>query len=270
MEENDPLNIDDIEIADSMHARAGRLAQNARMTDVRATQLFAALPGGNFILKVKFLREKDDDWVLEDKFDPVRTERKKGQGVIEISRDTKPGVLTGIESVFYQNAYPVTAVGYGLYPIRDPDPANVAPLRDGDLNCMAQTVVEHFQGTLRGQGRTPTRQQKIQGWEERVHESGATVEDVAGLEKILQRAIVLRGIPGEDIHNSGRYGIAGNGSHRLIVYNGHAWSKDLYFPQSREVHFYEGDVWHAIREVTYGQSLAVWLLGGHDRQLLVY
>ena len=67
---------------------------NARMTDVRAIQLLAALQEGNFILRLKFLREKDDDWVLEDKFDPVRAERKKGQGIIEISRDTKPGVLT--------------------------------------------------------------------------------------------------------------------------------------------------------------------------------
>ncbi|MEW8615753.1 MAG: hypothetical protein AB2610_21560, partial [Candidatus Thiodiazotropha sp.] len=246
VEEDDPLDIGDIEIADGMHARAGRLALNARMTDVRATQLLAALPEGNFILRLKFLRENDDDWVLEDKFDPVRTERKKGQGVIEISRDTKPGVLTGIDSVFYQNAYPVTAVAYGLYPIRDPDPANLAPLRDGNLNCVAQRVVEHFEGTLRGQGLTPTRRQKIQEWEERVHKSGATVEDVADLEKILKRAIVLRDIAGEDIYNSGKYQRGGNGVRgkvELIVHNGHAWSKDLHFPQSREVHFYEGDVW---------------------------
>ena len=100
VEEDDPLDIGNIEIADGMQARAGRLALNARMTDVRATQLLAALPEGNFILRLKFLRETDDDWVLEDKFDPVRTERKKGQGVIEISRGTKPGVLTGIDSVF--------------------------------------------------------------------------------------------------------------------------------------------------------------------------
>ena len=80
VEEYDPLDIGDIEIADGMHARAGRLALNARMTDVRATQLLAALLEGSFILRLKFLREKDDDWVLEDKFDPVRTERKKGQG----------------------------------------------------------------------------------------------------------------------------------------------------------------------------------------------
>ena len=89
MEEDDPLDISSIEIADGMHARAGRLALNARMTKVRATQLLAALPEGNFILRLKFLRENDDDRVLEDKFDPVRTERKKGQRVIEISRDTK-------------------------------------------------------------------------------------------------------------------------------------------------------------------------------------
>ena len=121
-----------------MHARAGRLALNVRMTDVRDTQLLAVLPEGNFILRLKFLRENNDDWALEDKFDPVRTERKKGQGIIEISRDTKPGGLTGIDSVFYQNANPVTAVAYGLYPITDPDPANLALLRDGDLNCVAQ------------------------------------------------------------------------------------------------------------------------------------
>ena len=110
------------------------------------TRLLDSLPEGQFLLKLKFLREKaEDDWVVEDKFDPVRAGRKKGQGVIEVSQDTKPGVLTGIDSVFYQNAYPVTALVYGLYPIRDPDPANLAPLRHGDLNCVAQRVMEHFE-----------------------------------------------------------------------------------------------------------------------------
>ena len=81
VEGEDPLDIGDVEIADGMHARAGRLALDARMADVRATQLLAALPGGEFVLKLKFLREKaEDDGVLEDKFDPVRAERKKGQG----------------------------------------------------------------------------------------------------------------------------------------------------------------------------------------------
>ena len=56
VEEDDPLDICDIEIADGMHARAGRLALNARMTNVRATQLLAALPEGNFILRSVFSR----------------------------------------------------------------------------------------------------------------------------------------------------------------------------------------------------------------------
>jgi len=54
--------------------------------------------------------------------------------------------------VFYQNAYPVTAVMYGFYPLTDPEPANLAPLRDGDLICVAQRVVEHFEGALRACG----------------------------------------------------------------------------------------------------------------------
>ena len=116
VEREDPLDIGDVEMVEGIHARAGRLALDARMADVRAIQLLAALPGGTeLLLRSKFLREKaEDDWVLEDKFGPVRAERKKGQGVVEVSRDTKPGVLTGIDSAFYQNAYPVTAVVYGL------------------------------------------------------------------------------------------------------------------------------------------------------------
>ena len=265
--------IGDIETVDGMHARAGRLALDARMTDQRAAQLLAALPRGEFILKLKFLRERaEGNWVVEDKFDPIRTERKKGQDVVVISRDTKRGVLTGIDSVFYQNAYPVTAVVYGLYPLRDPEPANLAPLRDGDLNCVAQRVMEHFEGALRGQGLTPTRRQKIQEWEERVHATGATVDDVSKLEKILKRAIILRDIACEDIYNSGKY--KGSGIHiyrpvELIVHNGHAWSKDLHFPQNREVHIYEGDVWQAIREATQDEPKAVWLLGGQERSLTV-
>ncbi|MEW8688995.1 MAG: hypothetical protein AB2556_24515 [Candidatus Thiodiazotropha sp.] len=189
--------------------------------------------------------------MVEEKFDPVRAERRRGQAIIEISWDTRPGVLTGIDTVFYQNAYPVTAVANGLYPIRDPDPANLAPQRDGDLNCVAQRVREHFEGALRGQGLTPAHRQKIQEWEERFHIGGATVDDVAEQERILKRVIILKDIPGENIYDSGKYQRGGNGVRgkvELICHNGHAWSKDLNFPQSREVHIYEDDVWQAVRE----------------------
>ena len=119
------------------------MALSARRANDKPTQLLAALQEGAVILKLKFLREKDDNWVLEDKFDPDCDERKKGRGVIAVSRDTNPWVLTGIDSMFFQNAYPVTVVAYGLCPVRDRDPANLAPFRYGDLNFVAQRVVDH-------------------------------------------------------------------------------------------------------------------------------
>ncbi|MEW8688957.1 MAG: hypothetical protein AB2556_24325 [Candidatus Thiodiazotropha sp.] len=95
---------------------------------------------------------------------------------------------------------------------------------------------------------------------------------MAKLEKILKRAIILRDIAGENIYNSGKYQRGGNGVRgkvELICHNGHAWSKDLHFPQSREAHIYEGDVWQAIREATCGEPIAVWFLVSQDRQLSV-
>ena len=117
--------------------------------------------------KLKFHREKDDDWVLEDKFEPVHDERKTGQGVIEILRDTKTMVWTGIDRLFFQNAYPVTVVAYGLYSVRDQDPANLAPLRDGEINNVVKRVVDVFKGALRGQELTLARRRKIQVSKER-------------------------------------------------------------------------------------------------------
>ena len=88
MKAEDPLDISDIEIAAAMHARAGRLALNTRMSNKRAAQLLAALlKDGEHLLTIKFLREwGEGDWVVEDKFDPVQGERKRGQAITEISR----------------------------------------------------------------------------------------------------------------------------------------------------------------------------------------
>lgn len=133
-------------------------------------------------------------------------------------------------------------------------------------------MVEHFKGALRRQGLTDIRRQKIQEWEAKVNEPGATVEDVAGLEKIRKRAIILKDIAGEGIYNSGKYQFGGNGVRgkvELIYHNGHAWSKALNFPQTRQVHIYKGDVWEAIQAVIRNKPIAVWLLGGKGRQLNV-
>ncbi|MEW8686485.1 MAG: hypothetical protein AB2556_11795 [Candidatus Thiodiazotropha sp.] len=70
------------------------------MTDESAARLLDSLPEGRFLLKLKFLREQQGgEWAVEDKFDSVRVERKKGRAIIEIPRDAKPGVLTGIDRV---------------------------------------------------------------------------------------------------------------------------------------------------------------------------
>jgi len=123
---------------------------DAYVSDERTSWILAVLPNKEFIIRVKFIKQRaDGNWVIEDKIDPVHTERKKGQSIIEISQNTMPGALTEIDSVFYQNAYSVTAVVYGFYPVRDPDPANLVTLGDGDLNCVTQRVPEHFEDALR-------------------------------------------------------------------------------------------------------------------------
>ena len=44
------------------------------------------------------------------------------------------GALTGIDRVFYQNAYPVTAVVYRFYPIQEPDLENLVPMQVGHFS----------------------------------------------------------------------------------------------------------------------------------------
>ena len=53
-----------------------------------------------------------------------------------------------------------------------------------------------------------------------------SVDDVAGLERILKRSIILRDVAGGDIYNSGKYRQSRWKTVLLICHNGHAWSKD--------------------------------------------
>lgn len=99
--------------------------------------------------------------VRKRKDGPNQGRHGKGQGIVTIMRGTRPGALAGIEQVYYQNGYPVTAVVYGLFPIREPDQTIVAPMRVGRLNYVLQRVIEHFESTLRGQGLTDVRHQKM-------------------------------------------------------------------------------------------------------------
>ena len=134
------------------------------MTAEMATEVLQHLEG-DYLVKVKFDREQTPGvWVAEDGFAPLKEGRAHGGKVLEISRITNPGALEGVDRLYFQNANPVTEVVYGLYPIRDPDPENLASMHTGDLNCVAQRVVEHFEGAQHGQGLTPARHQKIEAW----------------------------------------------------------------------------------------------------------
>lgn len=122
----------------SLRVEGGGQNLDTVLNDARVERLLADLPQCWYNLRIKFLRGHDDGrWAIKDKLDPVRNERGRGRAIIDITPGTRPGILMGIDHVFYQNAYPVTVVIYGLYPVRDPEPTNLAPLQDGDLNCIA-------------------------------------------------------------------------------------------------------------------------------------
>ncbi|KAK3718248.1 hypothetical protein RRG08_023019 [Elysia crispata] len=158
----DPYELGDVVVDSNISIRGGNIVSDYTLTAERATEVLNKLSDGKFLIKVKFLREQAPGvWVYEDGFAPLRQGRTRGGEIVEVTPETRPGALEGIDRLYYVNAYPVSAVVYGLYPIREPDERNLDPMRDGDLNCVAQRVIKHFDGAQRGQGLTPERREKI-------------------------------------------------------------------------------------------------------------
>ncbi|RHZ52865.1 hypothetical protein Glove_456g39 [Diversispora epigaea] len=116
----------------------------------------------------------------------------------------------GIDNKFlqrynYDGEINSNAVVYGLYRIQKPDVNQLIPMKDGTLNCVAQRVIKHFDQAKRGNGLTNIRRQKIDTREKKVRNSGAKVQDVTELEKILKRPIKLFDITHGTIFNSDKY-----------------------------------------------------------------
>ena len=266
----DPYELGAITVTDAIRIQSGNIVSDYTLPPERAAEVLKKIEG-KYLVKVKFLCEQAPAvCVYEDGFGPLRQGRTRSGNTLEVTPETQPGALEGMDWLYYANAYPVSAVVYGLYPICEPNEENLEPMQDGDLNCVARRVMEHFKASKRGQGMTPARRQKITKWEALVHNGGATLQDVTILEKILKRAIVVHDITGADLYNSRKYQHSGWKSIELTLHNGHAWGKNLQFPQAREVVIYEGDVWEAIREATQGEPKAVWVLGGgQDKRLMV-
>lgn len=268
-ESPDPYGLDDVQVNDRIAVIGGVLVQDNTLDFVRASEIVARLAGGPYLIKIKFVREQEEGvYTIEDAFQPLRRQ-KRGDEIVEVRPTTRPGLLVGIDTLYYQAAYPMSAVIYGLYPIRAPNAANLAPMRAGDLNCVARVAIAHLETSKRGNLTDATRE-KIRDWEAGVHDTGARLQDLAGLEMAIRRGIVVRDIAGETLHDSGKYQAARHLPVEITLHNGHAWGPELRFPQARSVSIYSGDVWEAIRGAVEDGPMAVWLLGrGEGRRLTI-
>ena len=99
-----------------------------------------------------------------------------------------------------------------------------------------------------------------------MHESGASIDSVAKLERILKRPIEIKDIVGEHIFNSGKYRAQNYQTIELVMHNGHAWNKDLQFPKNKKIRYYAGDMWQAVLQNTKEQPKSVWVFGGGDEK----
>ena len=152
-ETHDPYGLGDVAVDDNISICGGNIVRDYTLTAERATEVLKKLSDGEFLVKVKFLREQAPGvWVYEDGFAPLKQGRIRVGNVFEVTPQTRPGALEGIDRLYYANAYPVSAVVYGLYPIREPDERNLDTMRGGYLNCVAQRVIKYFEGAQRGQG----------------------------------------------------------------------------------------------------------------------
>ena len=125
----DPYELGDVAVDDNISIRGGNIVSDYTLTAERATEVLETLEG-EYLVKVKFLRERAPGvWVYEDGFAPLNQGRTRGGNVLEVTPETQPGALEGIDQLYYANAYPVSAVVYGLYPIREPDEKNLNPMR---------------------------------------------------------------------------------------------------------------------------------------------
>ncbi|PKK67855.1 hypothetical protein RhiirC2_782991 [Rhizophagus irregularis] len=101
-----------------------------------------------------------------------------------------------------------------------------------DANAVVYGLYQIWKSdTKRGYGLTSTRKQKIGTWEKKMRQSGARVEDVAELEKILKRPIKLLDITHGTIFNSRKYRTGRFEEIEMVIHNGHAFPRNHHFPR---------------------------------------
>lgn len=238
---------------------------DATMNDTIARNIIGYLDHRRYFVQIKFIvgvvdENGDETWIIRDKLDPVLADRK----TVLLSKDSKPGVLVGIDIPYYVRAYPVTAVVYGIYPMKKPSVDKLNPMRVSTLNCVAERVMEHFKNAARGNGLTALRQTKITTWANRVANKGASINDVAELERLLKFPITVASLTGEQLYKS-KYNSRGS-SITIIDHNSHAWAESVtVFPRDRVVKYYpgnasiSGNMFDCIYEISKTDPVSVWL-----------
>ena len=247
---------------------------DATMNDSNAELLLSQLGSKKYFFRVKFIiRVEDGDWIIRDKFEPILKDKK----TVVVSRDSKPGLLTGIDKPYYERAYPETAIVYGIYPLnKKPDIGKLKPMKQlssatSSLNCVAARITEHFTNASRGNKLTDLRRSKIAQWELTVKDRGATISDIAKLETSLRFPITVMTITGEVLYES-KYNKNG-APIKIIDHNEHAWTSAVtIFPRNRTIRYIpdeflgedsflaEQKLFDAIAHLSKNDPVSVWLL----------
>ena len=157
---------------------------DASMTIESAEDIINRLPDGDFRLELIFIKQKDDKWFVEHGKDPIKASNKKNLFIL--NKNTAPGALVGIDSLFYDASYPVTVVIYAGYKIKVPDANKLSPMRHPG-NCVAKLVKDFFSDAARGGQLTDARRNAIRHWERSVQRSGATIAAIKKLEFAIKR-----------------------------------------------------------------------------------
>ena len=260
---------------------------DATMNDENAATMLSQLGSSKYFFRVKFIvRMESGNWIIRDKFEPIRS----GSKTVVVGRDSKPGLLTGIDKPYYERAYPETAVVYGIYPLNErPDIEALAPMKQSSpasvsLNCVAARITEHFTNASRGNKLTDSRRSKIAQWELTVKDRGATISDVAKLEKLLRFPITVATITGEVLYES-KYNKNG-APIKIIDHNKHAWTSAVtVFPRNRTVKYIpeqflqdcskdgflvETKLFDVIAHLSKNDPVSVWLLRSAENDTETY
>ena len=131
---------------------------DASMTEERAEDIINRLPEGDFRLQLAFIKYDGRQWIVEEGRNPIRASNRKDLFIL--NKNTRPGALVGIDSLYYDEAYPVTVVIYLGYKIKEPDAEKLQPMRHPG-NCVAKLIREYFTDSTKGGSLTDERKKAI-------------------------------------------------------------------------------------------------------------